>query len=152
MKSLFNYYNNNYRLSALWFFFFSFRPFEHFTPRLFHAMWHVARRCPTSGIPPSPPPVHFPRTGEQYPLDDATAAGDARARITQVCSVIVAAALAAVDDLLVITRPYRTQLYLPTQSISQGTRRTRSPPPAPAILRSATPPTPCRARISNKPS
>jgi len=46
----------------------------------------------------------------------------ARARITQVCLVIAAAAAAAAaDDLLVITRPHRTQLYLPTQSISQGT-------------------------------
>lgn len=59
------------------------------------------------------------------------------ARITQVCSVI---ATTAVDDLLVITRPHRTQLCLPTpQSISQGTRRTRNPPtpPPPPILRAA---------------
>lgn len=57
----------------------------------------------------------------------------ARARITQVCLEIAVdgggAAVVAVDDLLVITRPHRTQLYLPTQSISQGT--TMPPPPPP---------------------
>lgn len=102
-------------------------------------------RCPTSGVPPS---VHFlwrrtdsirARARRLCERLWRHARARTHARITQVCSVIVAVA-AAVDDLLVITRSNRTQLCLPTpQSISQGTRRTRNPPlpPPPPILRAA---------------
>lgn len=97
------------------------------------ARWHVARgallpECRRRCIFRGDRRKAFGRARARAPICCASGCGDTRthARITQVCSVIAAV---AVDDLLVITRPHRTQLCLPTpQSISQGTRRTRNPP------------------------
>lgn len=101
------------------------------------ARWHVARgallpECRRRCIFRGDRRTAFGRTDARAraPIGCTSGCGDTRAhaRITQVCSVIVAVAV-TVDDLLVITRPHRTQLCLPTpQSISQGTRRTRNPP------------------------
>lgn len=55
-------------------------------------------------------------------------ASDSILVIEAVVEVVVAA---VADDLLVITRSHKTQLYLPTQSISQGTTTHSCLPPSP---------------------
>lgn len=88
----------------------------------------VARgpRCPTSGVYRRRRRCIF--RARRMPTTTA-AAGDTRAHASHrsVCSTV---AEVVVNDLLVITRPHRTQLYLPTQSISQGTT-THAEPVAP---------------------
>lgn len=124
---------------------------------------HVARGCSTSGVPRPPPPPsvhHFPadsrRMGRLALMRGAIGPRLAtRARVVrirrQLSLLMVAAAAAAADDLLVITRSHKTQLYLPTQSISQGTTTHAKPTAAAAAFAAGRPLAPPTGHTARRP-